>query len=203
MLRDKVRVIYQSALRPAKSLPQRSDVVEICVAGHLRPVKDPFRTEMASRTLPLHSRISITHIGQAMSEHMRFRATAAVAKNPRYHWLGSQTQLKSQQLMSRSRAVVVSSKMEGGANVISEALVAGVPVLASRISGNVGMLGTEYAGYFDSGDTAQLGDRLLQIETDRPFVDRLTQQCASRAVLFTPSKELAALQRLLAEVGLR
>lgn len=200
---NKARVIFQSAERPTKSLPRLANTFEICVAGHLRSVKDPFRAEMASRGLRADSRIRITHIGEALSAHMQQRATTATIKNPRYRWLESQTRTKTQQVMSRCRAVVVSSKMEGGANVISEALAAGVPVLASRISGNVGMLGPEYAGYFEYGNTQQLRRLFLRLEFDRPFAAVLKRQCRSRARLFTPQKELAALKRLLSDVDVR
>jgi glycosyltransferase involved in cell wall biosynthesis len=43
---------------------------------------------------------------------------------------------------------------------ISEAAVAGVPVLASRMDDNVGLLGAGYPGYFPVGDTQALA-RLL------------------------------------------
>lgn len=199
---DKVRVIYQSAEAPTKPLPPLPDVLEICVAGHLRPVKDPFRTEMATRDLPPESRIRVTHVGEALSEQMLKQATKAAANNPRYHWLGNQTRPRTQQLMSRSCAVVVSSRMEGGANVISEALMVGVPILASRVSGNVGMLGADYAGYFEVGNTQQLRTLLLKLESDNKFLPKLKQQCKSRAALMTSGKEIAALKRLLAELNL-
>src|SRR5208282_1203879 len=48
-LRGKARVIYQSTPTPRVSELPRSGVFEVCVLGHLRPVKDPFRTAMAAR----------------------------------------------------------------------------------------------------------------------------------------------------------
>ena len=66
--------------------------------------------------------------------------------------------------------MVLSSRSEGGANVISEAIVAGVPILASRMDGNVGLLGADYPGYFPVGDTQALARLLWRIEADAPFV---------------------------------
>jgi len=51
------------------------------------------------------------------------------------------------------RICLVTPQLEGGANVISEALALGVPVLSSCIGGSLGLLGADYAGYFRAGDT--------------------------------------------------
>lgn len=51
-LRRRTRVIMQSAERPrARNAPSK-DVFEVCVMGHLRPVKDPFLAARAARLLP-------------------------------------------------------------------------------------------------------------------------------------------------------
>jgi glycosyltransferase involved in cell wall biosynthesis len=97
--------------------------------------------------------------------------------------------------------MVLSSISEGGANVISEAVVAGVPVLASRVDGNVGLLGADYSGYFRLGDTRALARLLRRIETDRVFVARLLRAIARRAPLFEPEREIAAWRLLLAELA--
>ncbi|MFI5001954.1 MAG: glycosyltransferase, partial [Reyranellales bacterium] len=93
---------------------------------------------------------------------------------------------------------VISSLSEGGANVISEAATAGLPILASRIDGNVGVLGTDYPGYFPVGDTQALARLLQRLQHDPRFVVRLTKAVARRAPLFRPARELAAWRRLLA-----
>jgi glycosyltransferase involved in cell wall biosynthesis len=87
--------------------------------------------------------------------------------------------------------------MEGGAHVLMEAVCSGTPVLASRIEGNVGMLGEDYAGYFDHGDARALAHLLLRCRTDAVFFGHLQAQCAARAPLFAPSLEQAALQQLV------
>jgi len=40
--------------------------------------------------------------------------------------------------------------------VIIEALASGTPVLASRIDGNLGLLGDDYAGVFEPGEATGL-----------------------------------------------
>ena len=86
---------------------------------------------------------------------------------------------------------------EGGANVISEAAVAGLPILASRMDGNVGLLGADYPGYFPVGNTRALASLLRRIESDPSFVRQLTKAVSRRAALFKPARELAAWRRLL------
>jgi glycosyltransferase involved in cell wall biosynthesis len=79
--------------------------------------------------------------------------------------------------------------MEGGAHVIMEAVCSGVPVLASRIAGNIGMLGEDYAGFFTVGDAHELASLLLKFRNEPAFVTQLQEQCAARATLFEPARE--------------
>jgi len=97
--------------------------------------------------------------------------------------------------------MVISSRMEGGANVVTEALAAGVPIIASRVSGNVGMLGRDYAGYFPFGNERALARLLWRAESDAAFYARLKRQCAARRTLTRPAREKNALRALLREVA--
>jgi len=204
-LHRKVRVIYQSiafpAIRPksVRTAPRQS-TFDVCVIGHLRPVKDPFRTARAARLVPPSSRLRVLHLGAAMTATMASRARAEMAANHRYLWLDEQTPGRVRQILARSRLCVLSSKLEGGANVLSEALVAGTPVLCSRIPGSTGILGEKYAGYFNVGDTAALAKLLLRAETEAGFLRALCRHCARLRPLFRPEREERAWRRLLAEL---
>lgn len=196
-LRRRVRVIYQSA-SPTKAPPRRAPrSFEVAVVGHLRPVKDPFRCALAVRRLPRSSRVQVLHAGAALSASMERRARLEEARNPRYRWLGDLPRWRARRLIARARLLVLSSRMEGGAHVVSEALVDGVPVLASRIPGSVGMLGSGYPGYFEVGDTRALRRLLLRCESDPAFLETLRRHCRARARLFEPSREREAWARLL------
>jgi putative glycosyltransferase (TIGR04348 family) len=202
-LRKKLRVIFQSARKPlARRQPSRRHI-DISVIGHLRDVKDPLRAAEAARLLPPASRIRIVQIGRAYSAEWAAKATAEMASNPRYLWRDDVPRAAVQRLLQASHAMVLSSRSEGGANVISEAVVAGVPILASRMDGNVGLLGADYPGYFPVGDTKALARLLRRIEDDPRFVARLQRAIARRAPLFKPEREVAAWRRLLADLSAR
>lgn len=205
-LRRKLRIIYQSAStidnssRDKAARLARGQTFDVCVAGHLRNVKDPLRAAYAARRLPGTSRIRILHAGAALDPGFASKARAEQGRNPRYRWLGEISRGAARRLIARSRLMVLSSRMEGGANVISEALVAGVPVIASRIPGSVGLLGARYAGYFPAGDTRALAELLRRAESDPKFYGNLRAWCTKRARLFEPHREVIAWKALLAEL---
>jgi putative glycosyltransferase (TIGR04348 family) len=196
-LRRKTRVIYQSTRAIAAARPLKSRF-EVAVSGHLREEKDPFRTAAALRHLPAESRIHVLHMGRALTPQMERTARRWMSREPRYQWLEELQHGRAVRLLARSRLMVISSKMEGGANVVTEALTAGVPVIASRISGNIGMLGRDYAGFFPLGEERALAALLSRAETDKAFYRKLQRQCAQRKPRVAPGRERAALKSLLA-----
>lgn len=198
--RAKARVVYQSA-EPIRPQPRAKTFFDVCVVGNLRAEKDPFRSALAARLLPPASRIRITHAGKAHGEEFAERAGALASAESRYRWLGEVPRWRVRRLLSRARLLVQSSVMEGGANAVAEALAAGVPVIASRIAGNVGMLGEDYPGYFPVGDEKALALLLEQTETDVAFYGLLEERCAARRALTLPEREREALGELIEEVS--
>ncbi len=198
---DKTCVIYQSATPPRQPMTRKTHVFEVCVMGHLRAVKDPFRAAEAAALLPESSRITVLHLGAALDEAMADRARRETKQNKRYRWLGDQPRPQARQILAASRLLVLSSRMEGGANVVSEALARDVPVLSSRIAGSIGLLGEDYPGYFATGDTQGLADMMLRAEADGEFYNQLQTHCRERAHLFDPARELRAWEELLREVA--
>jgi putative glycosyltransferase (TIGR04348 family) len=214
--REKARVIYQSvenraltgtsggSAKTRTSKPEASErfngTFDVCVIGHLRAVKDPFRTAMAARTLPDSSKLRVLQVGGAMTTAMANRARKEMWANKRYRWLGEQPQSRVRLVLAKSHLCVLSSRLEGGANVLSEAIVASVPILASRIDGNVGILGTDYPGYFDVGDTRQLARLLTCAETLPDYLKKLRTGCKRLAPLFEPAREEQAWSDLLSEL---
>jgi putative glycosyltransferase (TIGR04348 family) len=198
-LRGKVRVIFQSAEVP--KAPRRAGVFEVCVLGHLRPVKDPFRTALASRLLPASSRVRVLHVGAALSPEMAEQAAAEAAANPRYRWLGDLPRTRALRVLARCRLLAITSRLEGGANAVSEAIAAGVPVVSSHIAGSVGILGADYPGYFPVGDTEALAALLSRAETDAAFYKTLKARCRRLRPLVRPAREQEGWRRLLREMA--
>lgn len=199
-MRGKLRVIHQSAPPVTRRPPPLRGVFEVLVIGHLRDVKDPLRSAYAARELPPGSRIRIVHFGMAHDAGWAEAARAEMTANPRYVWRGDVPGWTVRRALARAPLMVLSSVMEGGANVISEAVTAGVPVLASEIAGSVGLLGRDYPGYFPVRDTAALASLLHRAETDPEFLAELQRHCAERAPLFDPARERDAWRDALRSV---
>ena len=201
--RHKCRVIYQSAppLEPGVARRRTFDVV---IVGHMRAEKDPLTPMRALERLPADSRVRVIHIGEALSEDYARAADALQNRTwpsvQRYRWLGGRPHGETRRRIRDAEAMLISSVIEGGANVIVEAVTCGVPVIASRIAGNVGMLGRDYAGYFTPGDDHELAQLLERLPRDATFLAQLRSQCERRAVLFEPSREEAEVNRLMDDV---
>jgi glycosyltransferase involved in cell wall biosynthesis len=156
---------------------------------------------MAARLLPARSRVRVLHVGAALSEEMAEMARAEMAENDRYRWLGELPRWHARRVLARSHLLSLTSEMEGGANVISEAIAASVPVVASRISGSIGLLGTDYPGYFPVGDTEALAALLQRAEQSPPFLAGLQARCAALAPLVEPDRERQTWAALLTELS--
>lgn len=199
--RLKARVIYQSAVSTPHPASPDPNYFDICVSGHLRDEKDPFRAALAARLLPPSSRIRVLHAGGAMTPDFAGQARREERNNPRYRWLGELARKQARRLLASCRALVLSSKLEGGANVISEAIVEGVPVIASRIDGSIGLLGPDYPAFFPAGDTGELAALMSRFEQDAAFYQEQKMRCLGLQPLFRPECELAAWRHLIEEVG--
>ncbi len=196
---DKLVTVLQSAERVARRRPWPADgAFQVCVIGHLRREKDSLRAAQAARLLPKTSKIPVVNAGKAHTPDWQTAAQAEQAANARFQWLGELDRRASQRLMLNSRVMVISSVMEGGANVVSEACRVGLPILASDISGNRGLLGEDYPGYFPAGDDAALASLMLRAETEPGFLETLTAKVDTTAARFTPETEQASLERALA-----
>jgi len=192
----KTSVVYQSADVHVRHSPPR-DCFRIAVIGHLRREKDPFRAVTALAHLRDDADLEVIHVGAALTPDMRRQAQRWMKREPRYRWLGSEPHSRTLRRLAGSHLLVVSSIMEGGANVICEAARAGVPVLASRVSGNIGMLGRGYPGYFRLFDDRALARLIERAAADAAYYRRLKNAVRSRRPLFAPAAERSALQRLL------
>ncbi len=194
------RVIYQSEVaRVPHRPPQRT--FRVCVLGHLREEKDPFRAGLALRHVPADLRFELIQAGKPMSPEMEAEARTLMRTESRYRWIGEVPHWKALRLLAGSHVMVISSRMEGGAHVVSEAIAHGVPVIASDIAGNRGMLGADYPAYYPLEDEYALARMLLRAYYEPAFLARLASAVQARRPLVAPEREVEAWQRLLAELS--
>lgn len=193
-LHPRTEVIYQSARTLRPGVPRRR-TVDLLLIGHLRPEKDPMTAVRALARLN-DPGLRLLHVGDVEDRSCGDAFAAAVAADPRIELRGMLPHADTRQLIRRGRLLLLPSLMEGGANVLIEAVTCGVPVLASRIPGSVGMLGDDYQGYFPVGDDAALAALVARCQADAGFLGRLRMQCATRAPLFAPDRERRAVRAL-------
>jgi putative glycosyltransferase (TIGR04348 family) len=198
--RGKARVIYQSVPPPRAHAAQRADVFEVAMLANVRPVKDPLCAVEAARLLPPISRVRILHVGAVIDAELGRELERTARDLATYAWLGPRPRVEALALLARSRLLLSTSRHEGGANVLSEALACDVPVVATRIPGALGILGEAYAGTFPVGDARALCDLLQRAETDPGFLATLREACRGRKWLSDPATEVESWRRLLAEL---
>jgi putative glycosyltransferase (TIGR04348 family) len=197
--RSKCVVCFQSA--PAhKPLVKTSARLRAVMVGHLREEKSPHTYFEAATLLAHRTDIALDHIGGGLDQALALQAQALMQTQPHYRWLGALPHAATLARIQRAHVLVHPSIMEGGAHVVMEAVRSGTPVLASRIPGNVGMLGGDYGGYFEPRDAKGLA-RLLERCRDEPsMLQGLHAQCDQRAALFEPQAERATLRRVMNEL---
>lgn len=193
-------VIFQSAVAKKVEVTRGEATFDVCGIAHLRDVKDPLLAARAARLLPPGSRIRILHIGKALTPEYARAAAREVAENPRFHWFGEQSGERTAEILLGSRLLVMSSLLEGGANVVSEAVVSGIPVIGTDISCMQGLLGDDYPGFFPVGDAHRLAQLLYRAETDCRYYDELAAWCRRESYKFDPERERESLKILLERV---
>jgi putative glycosyltransferase (TIGR04348 family) len=202
-LRSKCRVVFQSSTA-RQTLPKTHAHLRAVMVGHLREEKSPQTLFEAARLIQPDEGVYLDHVGHALDPVLGEAARQTQRDCPHYRWLGGQPHAATRGRIQRAHLLVHPSRMEGGAHVIMEAVLCGTPVLASRVPGNVGMLGSGYAGYFAPGDASALVALLRRCRSELAqgggTLASLQAQCAARAPLFSPQAERAALLAVLAEL---
>jgi putative glycosyltransferase (TIGR04348 family) len=198
-VRHKVRTIFQSA-HPVRPEPAEDGTLRVCLLAHIREVKDAFLGAEAVRRLPPRSRVQLVHLGAALDAGADARARREMAGNPRYRWLGERSRSEALATLAGSALLVVTSRLEGGSNAVSEALASAVPVLSTRIAGSIGVLGPDYPGFFPVGDAGALAEALRRAEEDGAFLAALREGVERVRPLVAPEREREAWRALLAEL---
>lgn len=200
--RAKTIACFQSSELRVPIVHKPTTHLRALAVGHLRNEKSPQTYFEAGRLLAARGRcdIRLDHVGTALDPDLGAEAAALSELNPNYHWLGALPHEATRRRIQRAHVLVHPSRMEGGAHVVMEAVCSGTPVLASQVSGNVGMLGEDYGGYFELGNTVALANLLMRCRDEPAMLGGLMQQCAARAPLFEPQRERRTLLALLEQL---
>ena len=195
-LRYKAQVIYQSVEIHLPDPVAKEDFL-VSIIGHLREEKDPFCVARSLPLLPADSKITVRHLGQAMNSQMEDLASNFNKTLNRYQWVGEVSHADALRTLSQSRLMVISSLMEGGAHVVSEAIALGIPVIASDIPGNRGLLGEDYPAYYPKGEERALANLLYRSETMPSFYASLQKHIGLRKELIKPVREKQSIQEMV------
>lgn len=194
-VRHKAVTILQSATVLAAARKTRGFTV--AAVGHLRDEKNPQLIWRVLDNWPSEVPVRVLHAGRALDPALARQAQRLVRRDARYHWLGDQPRVRLRQRVARSQVLLHPSHMEGGALAIIEAITAHTPVIASRVDGNVGLLGADYPGLFAPDDADAARTLLLRAATEPRLLARLQRACERLVPHFAPDREQRDLRRLV------
>ncbi len=186
--RGRAHIVIQSCSSLLRHLPVTRRF-RVCVIGHLREEKDPLCALRALDLVPRDVRIELIQLGEALDARFADAARDAMKREPRYRWLGGAPHAQALRWLASSHAMIISSRMEGGANVVSEAIRIGVPVIASRIPGNLGLLGAGYPAYFAAENVRALATLVRRTASDPVFYRLLKRHVAKLRPMVAPENE--------------
>ncbi|MBL8723909.1 MAG: glycosyltransferase [Planctomycetes bacterium] len=199
-LQARTRVIGPAAVPPGPRPAAHELRPEVLMLAHLRAVKEPFTLAAAMAMLPAASNLRAVHLGAALDAASRAAAEHLTATHPRWQWLGLQPRWWARQRLRHARALVLASRHEGAPGAVVEAIVQGVPVLASDIPANRALLGESWPALFPVGDAAALARLLQRLEHDAAWTAELNRQLTERAPRFAPAAERTAWHHLITEL---
>ena len=185
-LLEKTEVIYPSVMLPDPLDHSPSKPPKVIIAGNFRAEKNPSLMMKAVREMkesPLHFHA----YGQGGDYQRDLERTAAECPHFYFHGVKEHDVLLGE--MQAAHVLLNTSTQEGGANAICEAIALGLPVVASRIAGNMGMLGENYAGFFPVEEVTKLIEILGRAAKNHDFYQLLKEQIATRAPLFSHQRE--------------
>lgn len=194
--RAKADVLLQSA--PARAPEPKPRCFTVAVVGHLREEKNPRLVWRLLDAWPPQVPLRVIHAGGTLDAALGREASRRARLDPRYVWLGNQPRAAVRRRVARAHLLLHPSAIEGGALAVIEAVTAGTPVIGSRIDGNLGLLGTDYPGWFAPDDAIGARALLLRAAQEPAFLARLNRLCARRASAFAPEREQRRLRRIVA-----
>lgn len=197
-LLEKTTVIHPSVVLPPGACHRPEEPWSVVVAGNFRAEKNPALMLEAVRRMS-DTGVHFHAFGLGGDYQAELEQTAAAY--PRFHFHGVREHGEVLEKMQTSRVLLNTSTEEGGANAICEAIAIGLPVIATRIAGNTGMLGSGYEGLFPSENAGALVEILRRAEADPHCYRTLKSQVAARSPLFNHEREADQWLDLIRRLG--
>lgn len=195
-LQPRAQVVLQSCTA-RRVLPKPSRHLRALMVGHLRDEKDPRTYWRAAERLAGRGDLRFDHIGGVLDAGLGEEAARVAARQPRFRWLGPLPHETARRHIQAAHVLVHASRMEGGAHVVIEALRSGTPVIASRIDGNLGLLGDDWPATFEVGDDAALATLIERVRDEPAMLADLQRRAAELAPRFAPEAERESLMRIV------
>jgi glycosyltransferase involved in cell wall biosynthesis len=199
------RVLLQSATADADRLhrlprPDRAKDPRLLMVGHVRQEKDPLTGFMAVLTLPAGA--TLRHLGGSLDDTLMQTLQSLADQDPQRMTLLGHCDVKAvREEMAKADLLLHTSAMEGGALVIAEAFGQGLPVVASRIPGHLGILGDDYPAYFTQGDAEDLARQIMAFVGDNTVANAWHAALVQRALMLCdPGREAQQLVDIVQEI---
>ena len=201
--RGKTFLIYQSveSIINVSSPMEHISEFRVTLIANIRSVKDPLVAPNACKLLSISSKIKIIHIGYCLERNLGVILSKESESNERYNWIGGLNELDTRETLSQSDVLLITSIDEGAGRVVGEAIELGVPIISTRNSGVLGLLGDNYEGYYPVSDSNLLSKMLMRAESDPNFLQSLYEQCQSKAHLFSPEVEKQSWSQLISKIS--
>jgi glycosyltransferase involved in cell wall biosynthesis len=130
------------------------------------PVKGLFRLLAAIDNFDLNSKVKINLVGMIDPKSIPERS------NTKFY--GDLSSFEVFEVMRKSHLLIVPSLSENSPNVIAEAQLLGLPVLASNVGGNAELIEHGKTGFLTEPDETSLGEIILSL-IDKPRFNEISQ----------------------------
>lgn len=191
-LADRTTVVHQSVEPPLPRRHRDLGAFMVVVLAHLREVKDPLMAARTARLVPSDSRLQVVHAGAAHDADWAAAAQHEAETNARYRWVGELPRDEALALLASADALACTSLLEGGANVVTEAIALGVPVIGTAVAGTTGLLGADHPGLVPVGDDDALAAAMVRLEAEPAAYADAERRVVQRQAITDPAHERAA-----------
>ena len=99
------------------------------------------------------------------------------------HFIGQQNEAQMKELYLTAQVYVLPSLIENSPNSLGEAMLLGVPCIASRVGGIPSMAEEGEVAFFEAGNVEALSERVLRVFDDAEYASALSAAGRKRATL--------------------